>query len=95
MEQIIICHIKLLKYNPMKYCVENNHNIHSCNLFNSIHTYRNTISCNELQMVITTQKSNCKTSYKSPNFSLFTCVKIKLHPKQKEGCMKGLGGINR
>jgi hypothetical protein len=75
----------------MKYCVENNHNIHSCNFFDNIHTYRNTIICNELQMVIITLKSNCKASYKLLNFSLSTCIKIKLHPKQKGGMYEGLG----
>ncbi len=32
----------------------------SCDLSNSTHTYKNTLSCNELQMVIATQNPNCK-----------------------------------
>jgi hypothetical protein len=28
MEQLVIHHTKFLKYNLMKYCVKNNHNIH-------------------------------------------------------------------
>jgi hypothetical protein len=89
MEQLIIHHTKLLKYIPMKYCVENNHNIY--NLLDNIHTYRNMISCNELQMAITTQKSNCEANCKSPNFSLSTCLKMKLRPKQKGGLHERLG----
>jgi len=38
----------------------------SCDLSDSIHTYKNTLSCNELQMVIATQNPNCKASCKSP-----------------------------
>jgi hypothetical protein len=40
----------------------------SCNLPNSTHAHRNMLSCNELQMVIITQKPNCKAGFKSPHF---------------------------
>jgi hypothetical protein len=40
----------------------------SCNLSNSIHTYKNMQSCNEWQMVIVTQKPSCKVNCKSPYF---------------------------
>jgi len=39
-----------------------------CNLSNGTHTHINRLSCNELQMVIVTQKPNCKASFKSPHF---------------------------
>lgn len=41
----------------------------SCNLFNITQTHRNTLSCNDLQMVITIQKPNFKANCKSPHFS--------------------------
>jgi len=40
----------------------------SCDLFDNIHTCRNTLSWDELQMVIAIQKPNCKTRCKSPHF---------------------------
>jgi len=40
----------------------------SYDLSNSTHTHKNTLSYNELQMVITIQKTNCKVSYKSLHF---------------------------
>ncbi len=40
----------------------------SCNLFDNTQSYRNTLSCNELQMVIATQNPSCKVSCKSPYF---------------------------
>jgi hypothetical protein len=40
----------------------------SCNLSNNIHACRNTLICNELQMVFTTPKPNCKANCKSPSF---------------------------
>jgi hypothetical protein len=40
----------------------------SCNLFDSIHAYTNALNCNELQMVIATQKPNYNASCKSPHF---------------------------
>ncbi len=46
----------------------------SCDLSNSTHVHRNMLSCNELQMVIVTQKPNCKVSFKSPHF--FTMCKL-------------------
>jgi hypothetical protein len=39
-----------------------------CDLFDNTHTHKNMLSCNELQMVIATQKPSCKTSYISPHF---------------------------
>jgi hypothetical protein len=47
----------------------------SCSLFDNIHAHKNTSSCNELQMVIATQKPSCK----SPHF--FT-VEINKQKKQ-------------
>ncbi len=40
----------------------------SFDLFNNIHTHKNVLNCNEMQMVIATQKPICKVSYKSPHF---------------------------
>jgi hypothetical protein len=40
----------------------------SCNLSNNIHTIEISWIAMKLQMVITTQKPNCKVSYKSPYF---------------------------
>ncbi len=34
----------------------------SCNLFDSTHAHRNTLSCNMLQMIIATQKPSCNAS---------------------------------
>ncbi len=42
----------------------------SCNLSNSTHTHKNMLTCNELQMIIATQKPNCKASFKSPHFPI-------------------------
>jgi len=49
-----------------------------CNSYNfsdSTHVHRNTLSCNELQMVIATQKPSCKTSWKSPQFFIMILEK--------------------
>jgi hypothetical protein len=40
----------------------------SCNLSNNMHAHRNTLSCNELQMVIAIQKPSCKVTCKLPHF---------------------------
>ncbi len=40
----------------------------SCNFSNNIHAHRNTLRCNELQMVITSQKPNCKANCKLAHF---------------------------
>jgi hypothetical protein len=42
-----------------------------CNSFdlsNNIHAHRNVLNCNEMQMVIATQKPSCKFSCKLPHF---------------------------
>ncbi len=40
----------------------------SCNLFDSTHTCKNTLNCNDLQMVIATLKPSYKADYKLPHF---------------------------
>ncbi len=40
----------------------------SCNLSNNTHNHRNMLSCDELQMVIATQKPNRKASCKLPHY---------------------------
>jgi hypothetical protein len=50
----------------------------SCNLFNSIRTYKILWVANELQMVITTKKPSCKVTWKS----FFFIVIIELRWKQ-------------
>jgi hypothetical protein len=40
----------------------------SFELFDNIHAHRNVLNCNEMQMVIATQKPNCKVSCKSSHF---------------------------
>jgi hypothetical protein len=40
----------------------------SCNLFDNIHTHRNTLNYNELQIIIVILKSNYKANCNSPHF---------------------------
>jgi hypothetical protein len=54
----------MYKVSHMVSCIHYN----SCNLFNSTHAHTNTLNCNELQMVIATQKPNYNASCKSPHF---------------------------
>jgi hypothetical protein len=61
----------------------------SYDLFDNTHTRRNTLSCNELQMVIATQKLNCKANYQSPHFLIVPIYKNNiLFPN----CQGHLGG---
>jgi hypothetical protein len=48
-------------------CIVNYIHSNSCDLSNNIHTHKNMLSCNELQMVIPTLKPNCEASCKSPH----------------------------
>jgi hypothetical protein len=51
-----------------------------CNSFhlsNNIHICRNVLNCDEMQMIIATQKPNCKVSCKSPHF-LIVWTKLQL-----------------
>jgi hypothetical protein len=41
----------------------------SCNLSDNIQSYRNTLNCNELQIIIAIKKPSCKANCKSPFFS--------------------------
>jgi hypothetical protein len=43
----------------------------SCNLSDNTHIHKNMLSCNELQMVIATQKPSCKASCKSFHFPIY------------------------
>jgi hypothetical protein len=45
----------------------------SCDLSNGTHVYKNMLNCNELQMVIVTQKSNYKANCKSLHFFIVSC----------------------
>ncbi len=40
----------------------------SCDLSDNTHVYRNMLSCNELQMLVATEKSSYKANCKSPYF---------------------------
>jgi hypothetical protein len=65
----------LHKQVPLKHCHWNmvSHMVNyiccnSYNLSNNIHTHKNMLNCNELQMVITTQKPNYKAITSHPIF---------------------------
>jgi hypothetical protein len=48
----------------------------SYDLSNSIHTHKNILNYNELQMVIAIQKTNCNASYKSLHFFILFIIPL-------------------
>jgi hypothetical protein len=59
----------------------------SYDLSNSIHSHKNTLSYNELQMVIAIQKTDCKASYKSVHFFIVFIIPLSQNFKIWKFCM--------
>jgi len=54
-------------------CTMNCIHCNSCDLSDNTRVYRNMLSCNELQMLVATEKSSYKANCKSPYFFIVSC----------------------